>query len=1282
MPSSNDDEPQKKIPMKFKLFKLYDFNVYDGFSKAENLGKNGYDKYKDNKKFIIQMFGINTAGQTASIIIEDFNPFYYIKVGDDWDETDRCEFVSHIKDKLGVYYEESIVASKLVKRHKLYGFDDNKLHTFIKLSFTNTGAYNRAKKMFYTDSNVGGVFKRELVTDGYLYEETKCYLYEANIPPLLKLFHIQEISPSGWILLPSNKVINVKNKKTHCAYEYIISYKHIKKAEKDDIVKYNICSFDIEASSSHGDFPVAEKDYKKLATNILEYYNELDDKTKFDLACLKKHINAGFGYERTPDIASVYPKVKDISKEQLNNIFDNFMKYIPAKDQLRKDYIMENEESDSESDNDGDDKKECDGSDEVLPSYKKGKRVKKYNKNSNILEIIQDDKCEHDTKLFELNGALNKFYPKLEGDMVTFIGMTFLNYGDKKPHTRYIIVKGGCEVPEKYKSWVIENNVKIIEKKTEKGVLLEFTKIMQLENPHIVTGYNINGFDFDFMFKRSREIDCTEDFLKLSKNIDEVCWTKDWKTEKREIAKNKIVLASGEYNLSFINMPGRIIIDMCVVFRREYTLSSNKLDYVSSYFISDSVKKIDIDKENNQTQIYSKNLTGLTVGCYVKFDEVSHSTNNYKKGQKFEILDINLDNASFTIDSAEELDLNKYKINWGLAKDDVSVQEIFELANKSDIDRFTVGKYCLGDCDNVIWLLIKVDIITDKVEMSNLCDVPLNFLLQRGQGIKLQSYVSKKCGEKNTLMPVVEKNLNDGGYEGAHVFNPKTGLYLEDPVACVDYSSLYPSSMISENLSHDSKVWTKEYDLSNNLIHSTGEKDSDEKFIYDNLPNYTYVDVKYDTYEYLRKTPKAAEKKTVVGYKICRFAQFEKGKAIMPAILEDLLTARKATKKLIAKEEDPFKQNIYDKRQLSIKVTANSLYGQCGAKTSAFYEKDVAASCTAIGRKLLFYGKDVIEGCYDNIEITLGDGTKVITKAECVYGDTDSVFFKFNLKTPEGKRIINKQALIYTIELAKQAGELATKFLKKPHDLEYEKTFWPFNLLSKKRYDGMLYEEDPEKCKLKSMGNVLKRRDNAPIVKDIYGGVVNILMKDKSLSKSIKFVNESLQNMIEEKYPIEKLLVTKSLRGYYKNPKQIAHKVLADRIGLREQGNKPGAGDRMNYAYIKNENKKALQGEKIETPEFIKDNNLKLDYGHYISNQIMKPLLQLFALELENIKEFKDKQFYIKEYNDKKTLTWEQELKKLKTKWPEPEKYSKKLEELRCKEVKSLIFDKFLKELK
>ena len=142
--------------------------------------------------------------------------------------------------------------------------------------------------------------------------------------------------------------------------------------------------------------------------------------------------------------------------------------------------------------------------------------------------------------------------------------------------------------------------------------------------------------------------------------------------------------------------------------------------------------------------------------------------------------------------------------------------------------------------------------------------------------------------------------------------------------------------MISENLCHSSKAWTKEYDLKNNLIEEWGEQHDDCSFKYDNLPGYQYVDITYDTFKYVRKTEKSAAIKVKKGYKICRFAQFPEGKAIMPSVLEELLKSRKATKKLMAKETDPFMKNILDKRQLSIKLTANSLYGQCGARTSTF----------------------------------------------------------------------------------------------------------------------------------------------------------------------------------------------------------------------------------------------------------------------------------------------------------------------------------------------------------
>ena len=387
------------------------------------------------------------------------------------------------------------------------------------------------------------------------------------------------------------------------------------------------------------------------------------------------------------------------------------------------------------------------------------------------------------------------------------------------------------------------------------------------------------------------------------------------------------------------------------------------------------------------------------------------------------------------------------------------------------------------------------------------------------------------------------------------------------------------------------------------------------------------------------------------------------------ALLQELLKARKSTRKLIPQQTDDFMKNVLDKRQLAYKVTANSLYGQCGARTSTFYEKDIAASTTATGRKLLTYAKRVIEEVYGDVIMDTENYGKVHSKAEYVYGDTDSVFFTFNLEELDGTPIRGKKALEITIELAKKAGEMATKFLKKPHDLEYEKTFMPFCLLSKKRYVGMLYEEDPNKGKRKEMGIVLKRRDNAPIVKEIYGGIIDILMKERDIKKAVDFLQSSIQNLVDEKYSMDKLIISKSIRSDYKNPQQIAHKVLADRMTARDPGNKPASGDRIPYVYIHNPNKAALQGDKIETPTFIIENNIKIDYSFYITNQVMKPVQQVFALVLEKIWQMQGKSGKIARFKG--------EVKKLE-KDTDPEKFADKLESLKNKEVKALLFDKYI----
>ena len=176
------------------------------------------------------------------------------------------------------------------------------------------------------------------------------------------------------------------------------------------------------------------------------------------------------------------------------------------------------------------------------------------------------------------------------------------------------------------------------------------------------------------------------------------------------------------------------------------------------------------------------------------------------------------------------------------------------------------------------------------------------------------------------------------------------------------------------------------------------------------------------------------------------------------------------------------------------------------------------------------------------------------------------------------------------------------------------------------------------------------------------------------LIKAMDFLKNCLQNMVNEKFPIDKLIITKSLRSGYKNPLAIAHKVLADRITARDPGNKPGPGDRIPFVYINNSNKKALQGDKIETPSYIKEKNLKIDYSFYITNQIMKPVQQLFALVLEKIWKIQK--------NESKITSFKKEIDNLKKNFTEEEKekLENKIEQLRNKEIKVLLFDKYLRE--
>lgn len=1263
-----------------KSFRLLDFNAYDiclNESEEDNNSEDGYnneDNSSDNesnqKEFIVQMFGLDENGKTASIFVQGYKPFFYAKIPEYWKQGDVALLAEEIKKNLGNKMASSLIGTQIVNKKKLYGFDAGTKHQFVLIRFSNTIAMNKAKYLWYKSSNpTPGSGKqygeKKLIPGGFVFNNEHLELYEANIPPLLRLFHIKEISPTGWIALPKKRYIEHTsiNKSTTCDYEFTIDYRHIiPLAQKESPVPFKIMSFDIEASSSHGDFPLPIKNYRKLAENIVDYKESNKDE-EISEEELKELILTAFNYgseenksivdriytEYVPTESSLCTMIQKCLKEKFSDIKKQKDDVGTLFKFLKSSAIIQEEEEEETQQG-------------FSYNYESKQNKKEdISKEWTIINILNSTNCSRSEKIEALIKCFGKNLPKVLGDKVTFIGSTFLKYGDEKPYLNHCIVLDTCEIPDNVENVVIDSY------STEKDVLVAWQKLVQKENPDIIIGYNIFGFDYEFMFRRSLELDCAEDFLKLSRNKSEICAKFDG---EYKIETQTVVIASGQHDFRFIKMNGRVQIDMYNYLRRDYNLTSYKLDYVAGYFIGDSVKKIENNMSNKTTKIYSKNLIGLEVGNYINFEESSHSSDMYKDGEKFMVEEIDFVNNTFIIKGIENPDMTK-SVKWGLAKDDVSPQDIFRMTNGSAGDRAVIAKYCIQDCNLVHHLLKKIDVITGYIEMAKLCSVPMSFLVFRGQGIKLTSYIAKKCREKDTLMPTIDKGNLDDNYEGAIVLEPKTGLYLDNPVACLDYAALYPSEIIADNISHDSKVWTKEYDLQGRLVKETGEKNKDGTYKYDNLPEFKYVDITYDTFKWVRKTPKGAAEKVQSGTKTCRFAQFPDGKAVMPSILEELLAARKATRKQIPLAKDPFMANVLDKRQLAIKVTANSMYGQCGAKTSSFYEMDVAASTTAGGRKLLTYAKKIVEQCYANRLCETKKYGTVLTNAEYVYGDTDSVFFTFNLATPEGKPIRGKEALEITIELAQEAGHLASSFLKPPHDLEYEKTFMPFCLLSKKRYVGMLYETDPNKCYRKSMGIVLKRRDNAAIVKDIYGGIIDILMKSKGLDTATEFLKNSLDDIVNKRVPIEKLIITKSLRSGYKNPQQIAHKVLADRMAARDPGNKPAPGDRIPFAYI-HSGPKALQGEKIEHPNFIKEKNLKIDYSFYITNQIMKPVLQVFGLVLEDMPAFRRKrERFLDEIETIKYSLADQ-----------PEKLRKKIASMRDSEVQKLLFDDYINKAK
>jgi DNA polymerase elongation subunit (family B) len=228
-----------------------------------------------------------------------------------------------------------------------------------------------------------------------------------------------------------------------------------------------------------------------------------------------------------------------------------------------------------------------------------------------------------------------------------------------------------------------------------------------------------------------------------------------------------------------------------------------------------------------------------------------------------------------------------------------------------------------------------------------------------------------------------------------------------------------------------------------------------------------------------------------------------------------------------------------------------------------------------------------------------------------------------------GERLRGRDALPMVVRQAKAvAADFTRSVLPPPHDLEYEKTFWPLLLLAKKKYVGNMYESDPSSYKLKYMGVVLKRRDNAPIVRRVMATLLDRLLNDLDVDGAIENMLAVIDDVVDGAVPMEELVITKTLRAEYKDRSKIAHAVLARRIGDRDPGNAPQVNDRVPMVYVRTDavnrgRGKVLQGDRVEDPGHVARNNLEPDMEYYLENQIMRPTIQMLGALVERLPGYK-----------------------------------------------------------
>ena len=335
-------------------------------------------------------------------------------------------------------------------------------------------------------------------------------------------------------------------------------------------------------------------------------------------------------------------------------------------------------------------------------------------------------------------------------------------------------------------------------------------------------------------------------------------------------------------------------------------------------------------------------------------------------------------------------------------------------------------------------------------------------------------------------------------------------------------------------------------------------------------------------------------------------------KGILPIILEELLAARKAAKKDMNNEKDPFKKKILNGRQLALKISCNSVYGFTGATSGQLPCLQISSSVTAIGRTMIEKTRDLVMDKYSKKNGFPHD-------SQVIYGDTDSVMVN-----------TDTQEIMKAVEIGKKLRDAISKQYKLLI-MDIDGVFKSMLLLKKKKYACLKYippYTPQSKIERELKGVDLVRRDWSPLSKNTGSKILDIILSGKSKDEIIVEIYDELKNVSQaidnDQIDLKDYAITKQLAkniDEYNDLKALPHVQVAKR--LREQGkinfqihsfipyiiclSKEDENDQNNVAH----KTKTIVDRAFHPKEIENDPNLKIDKIWYKENQILPVIKRL-----------------------------------------------------------------------